>query len=544
MNDVVVVGGGHNGLTCGAYLARGGLAVTVVERRDVLGGCGTSERTIPAAPEFVFNAGAFDLLGFTEQPVYRDLDLARHGLELLPNDPFFFMPFPDGSRLFIHRDAKKTAASIEAISAADAQAYLDYVEFWSELHHLLGPFYTRPAPLPGRRTRLNPRNRRSVTTAARRTLETLRLAGTTARSAHAAEMLRVALMPARAYITERFESTQVRGLMAFFAMQTKTTLDQPGSVLAMTELVASHAAGVARPRGGIGEVSAAIASALEAAGGTIVRGEHVTEILVEDRAARGVRLASGEVLEARRAVVAAVSPQRVFLSLVHPEHVDRGLRRRVEHIQNDDTAVIKAYYALDEAPVFSTCGDDGSDPTFRTASGMVCPSIEAADAFWANIHAGRLPTTIGWMWCTLSTGLDPTMAPAGKHALGLHAWVPYRLADGRSWEEAKEEMAMRMLSEYRRYAPNLDGKLIAWAARSPTDWETLTDNPRGNNFHVDFVPHQVFGFRPLPELSDYRTPIRRLYLSGAGTHPGPAITGLPGHNTASAVLEDLATAAA
>jgi beta-carotene ketolase (CrtO type) len=540
VTDVVVIGGGHNGLTCAAYLARAGLDVTVVERRDVLGGCGTSERTIPEAPDFLFNAGAFDLLGFTEQPVYRDLDLARHGLELLPNDPSFFMPFPDGSHLFVHRDPGKTAASIAAISPADAQAYLDYVEFWSELDSLLGAFYTRAMPLPGRWPRLDLRRPRSLAPAARHALDAVRAVAATARSRRVAEMLRVALMPARTYIEEHFESPQIRGLMAFFAMQTKTTLDQPGSVLAMTELVASHASGVARPRGGIGEVSAAIARALEAAGGSIVRGEHVAEIHVEDGAAQGVRLASGEAIAARRAVVTAISPQRVFLSLLASDRVDPVLRRRVEHLQNDGTSVIKAYYALDEAPVFSTCGDDGSEPTFRTASGMVCPSIGAADAMWADIHAGRLPATIGWMWCTLSTGLDPTMAPPGKHALGLHAWVPYELAGGRSWDDAKEEMAMRMLGEYRRYAPNLDGKLIAWAARSPSDWEQVTDNPRGNNFHVDFVPHQVFGFRPLPELSDYRTPIKRLYLSGAGMHPGPAITGLPGHNTARAVLEDLA----
>jgi len=544
MSDIVVIGGGHNGLTCAAYLARAGLEVTVVERRDVLGGCGTSEATIPEAPEFTFNAGAFDLLGFTNQPVYRDLDLSRHGLELLPNDPFFFMPFPDGSHVFIHRDPATTAESIAAASPADAEAYLEYVAFWSELDELLGPFYVRPAPLPGRHTRIRLRNRRSVTSGARRALETLRIAGATVRSARAAEMLRVALMPARAYITSQFESEQVRALMAFFAMQTKTTLDQPGSVLAMTELVASHAAGVTRPRGGIGEVSKAIARALEAAGGTIVRDAHADGILVQGGRARGVRLASGETIEARRAVVAAVSPQRVFLSLVEPQHLERTFRRRVESLQNDDTAVIKAYYALDEAPLFSTCGDDGSSRAFRTASGMVCSSIASADAMWADIHAARLPATIGWMWCTLSTGLDSSMAPPGKHALGLHTWVPYQLAGGRSWDDAKEEMALRMLDEYQRYAPNLGGKLLAWSARSPADWEAITDNPRGNNFHVDFVPHQVFGFRPLPELSDYRTPIDRLYLSGAGTHPGPAITGLPGHNTAQAVLEDLAAAAA
>jgi phytoene dehydrogenase-like protein len=143
------------------------------------------------------------------------------------------------------------------------------------------------------------------------------------------------------------------------------------------------------------------------------------------------------------------------------------------------------------------------------------------------------------MWCTLSSVLDPSMAPPGTHALGLHAWVPYRLADGRPWVHARDEMVRNLLSAYAVYAPNVPGAVIGSSARTPEDWEAATDNPKGDCFHIDFVPHQVFGLRPLPELAAYRTPIAGLYLSGAGTHPGPALTGLPGHNTAQAVIEDL-----
>jgi beta-carotene ketolase (CrtO type) len=331
----------------------------------------------------------------------------------------------------------------------------------------------------------------------------------------------------------------MQALGAFFAMQTKGTLDDPGSALGMVELPWSHAGGVHRPRGGIGKVSDAIASALAAEGGEIQRDAHVEEILVEDGRAVGVRLAGGETVRARHAVVAAISPLRTFLRLIHPSRLDPGFRRRVEHIQNDNTNVIKAYYALEEPPVFSLCGDDGTERAWRTAAGMLCPSIAAADSMWADIRAGRLPQEIAWSWCTFTSVLDPTLAPPGKHCLGLHVWVPYRLAGGRDWDSAKEEMAMRLFAAYAGYAPNLEGKIIGWAARSPEDWEAVTDNPNGNMFHVDYVPHQTFGLRPLPELSDYRTPIERLYLSGAGMHPGPAITGLPGHNTAQAVLEDI-----
>ena len=535
--DTVVVGGGHNGLTCAAYLARAGARVLVLERRGLAGGCGTSEATIPELPEFVFNPGAVELLGFTGQPVYRDFRLDRHGLELIPNDPFYFMPFHDGKSIFIHRSVEETVESIRAVSREDAAAYARYVRFWSELDELIGPFYTRPAPLPGRRP--GRRRKRSIGPAVQRARASAGAAAKIARSRAAAEMLRVAMMPARRYLAESFESPHVRALMAFFAMQTKGTLDDPGSALGMVELPWSHAGGVHRPRGGMGSVSKAIARALEAEGGRIELDAQVEEILVERGRAIGVRLAGGETVRARRAVVAAISPIRTFLRLLDERHLDPGFRHRVEHIANDNTNVIKCYYALDEAPVFSGCGDDGSGRGWRTAAGMLCPSVAAADAMWADIRAGELPRSIAWVWATFTSVLDPTMAPPGKHTLGLHIWVPFQLAGGRDWDDAREEMAMRLFDDYCRYAPNLKGKLLGWAARTPKDWEAITDNPNGNMFHVDYVPHQTFGLRPLPELSDYRTPIDALYLSGAGTHPGPAVTGLPGHNTARVVLEDM-----
>lgn len=543
--DVVIVGGGHNGLTCGAYLARAGLSVIVAERRQVVGGCGTSEVLVPECPGFTFNPGAVELLGFTDQPVYRDFQLDRHGLELIPNDPFFFMPFADGSHIFIHRDVQQTAESIAAISPADAEAYRRYVHFWLQLDELVGPFSTRAAPLLGRRPgsmSRGARRARSVAPALRRAATTLSIGARAARSGVVSDMARFVLMPARAYILEHFESPQVQALMTFFAMQTKTTLDQPGSVLGLWELPWSHTTGVHRPRGGMGRVSEAIAKAFEAHGGRILLDAHVEEILVEHGRAIGIRIADGETIRARSAVIAAISPLRTFLLLVDERHLEPAFRRRVAHIQNDNTNVIKGYYALDEPPVFSTCGDDGGDARFRTAAGMLCPGIAAVDAMWADIRAKRLPTSIAWVWCTLTSVLDATMAPPGKHALGLHIWVPYELEGGRDWDLAKEEMAMRLFDEYCRYAPNLQGRLLGWAARTPKDWELITDNPKGNMFHVDYVPHQIFGLRPLPELSDYRTPIVGLYLSGAGTHPGPAITGLPGHNTAQTVLEDLGRA--
>lgn len=353
-------------------------------------------------------------------------------------------------------------------------------------------------------------------------------------------MARVALMPARQYLEECFTSPEMRSLMAFFAMQTKTSLDQPGSAFGMVELPWSHAGGVTRARGGMSAVCDAIVRALEESGGTVLRDSHVGEVIIRGGRAVGVRTADGQEIGARRAVISAVSPVRTFTRLIDPDQLDPAFLRRVRSIQIDNTGVIKCFYALDEAPVFSESGDDGSNRGFRTAAGMLCPSVDHADTMWRDIRDRRLPTKIGWSWCTHTSTLDPSLAPAGKHTLGLHVWVPVEFADGGTWDaQAKETMAMRLLDEYARCAPNVKDALIAWTARSPTDYEELMDNPNGNMNHVDYTPHQAFGFRPLPELSDYRTPIEGLYLSGAGMHPGPAVTGLPGHNTAQVVLSDL-----
>jgi phytoene dehydrogenase-like protein len=547
--DVVIIGGGHNGLTCGAYLARAGLSTAVVERRSIIGGCATTESLIPEQPDFLFQGGATELLGFRDQPVFRDFDLGRFGLELIDSDPLYVMPFPNGKHIFIHRSWQKTADSIAMVSQEDAEAYARYYRLWGGLDELIGPFYTREPPLPGRRPLPAGASRstnslrgatRGLPERVRRGAASIGVLGRLMRSREAAEMARVALMPARRYIAECFASPEMTSLMAFFAMQTKTSLDEPGSALGMVELPWSHAGGVARARGGMSSVCDAIGRALESHGGRIVRDSHVEEILVRRGRAVGVRTSAGEEIGARQAVVAAISPVRTFGSLVKPEHLSPEFQRRITAIQVDNTCVIKCFYALSEAPMFTKSGDDGTCRGFRTAAGMLCPSLDHVDTMWLDIRARRLPTKIGWSWCTHTSSLDPTLAPDGKHTLGLHVWAPVELADGLSWDKnAKETMAMRLLDEYARCAPNVKDSLIAWAARSPIDYEQITDNPNGNMFHVDYVPHQTFGFRPLPELSDYRAPIAGLYLSGAGMHPGPAVTGLPGHNTAQVILADI-----
>lgn len=547
--DVVVIGGGHNGLTCAAYLARAGFSTAVVERRQIVGGCATTEPLIEGHPDFLFQGGATELLGFRDQPVFRDLELERHGLELIDSDPLFVMPFPNGKHIFVHRSWERTAESIAAVSPEDGEAYERYYHLWGGLDELVGPFYPRTPPLPGRRPapagrapddhgpsrRLGALRRR-----ARTGMVAVGAARTLVRSRHAAEMARVALMPARAYISECFSSPEMQSLMAFFAMQTKTSLDQPGSAFGMVELPWSHAGGVTRARGGMSAISEAIERALVSYGGTVVRDAHVGKVILRQGRAVGVQTSDGQEIGARKAIIAAISPVRTFTRLLDPDQLDPTFLRRVRSIQIDNTGVIKCFYALNEAPVFSESGDDGTNRGFRTAAGMLCPSIEHVDAMWTDIRAQQLPGKIGWSWCTHTSTLDPTLAPEGKHTLGLHIFVPFNLADGRSWDQAaKETMAMRLLDEYARCAPNVKDALIAWTARSPLDYEAITDNPNGNMNHVDYVPHQAFGFRPLPELSDYRTPIAGLYLSGAGMHPGPAVTGLPGHNTAQVVLSDL-----
>jgi phytoene dehydrogenase-like protein len=488
--DAIIIGGGHNGLACAAYLAKGGLKVLVLERRDVLGGCCPTE-DFPGLPGFRINRGGVDHQHVCSGPVPKELELEKHGLEYLWHEPLWFFPYPDGSSWLVWRDVDRTCDELAAFAPQEVDNYRRWHAFWVEALHMLEAFDTVPPP----------------------SLADMMMSTETVEMA---ELWRALLTPPTVFIDRFFTDERLKGAMAWWAVQTGTPPTKPGSTLAMSLQSGSHLSGSARPKGGSGALSQAMANAITSAGGEVLTGQHVSRIIVKNGRAAAVETASDETFDVGK-------------------YVPSGLLGRVRQISVASASLFKVDLALSQLPVFDRYG---ARPEQTIASPIIAPSLQYVYDGWLDIQAGQ-PSREPGLWCACCTALDPTLAPPGKHTLWLSQFAPYQLSGGQSWDDLREQVADQVVDTFCRYAPNVKGSIEGRLITTPLDWERLTDNPRGCAWHVDMELHQAWGLRPLPELSQYRTPIANLYLTGSGSHPGGGITGLPGRNAALEVLRDL-----
>lgn len=507
--DAIVIGGGHNGLACGAYLAKGGLKTLVLERREVLGGCCPTE-DFPGLPGFRINRGGVDHQHICSGPVPAELELEKYGLEYLWHEPLWFFPYPDGASWLVWRDVDRTCDELAAFCPQEVESYRRWHDFWVQALHLLEAFDVVPPP----------------------SLADMMLSTETAEMQ---ELWRALLTPPTVFIDRFFTDERLKGAMAWWSVQTGTPPTKPGSTLAMSLQSGSHLSGSARPKGGSGALSAAMANVITAHGGEVVTGQHVDRIVVRNRRAAAVRTAQGETFEVGKVLISALDARRVFLDLMEESDVPSGLLGRVRQVSVESAALCKVDLALSTLPVFDRYG---ARPEQTIASPIIAPSLQYVYDGWLDIQAGQPSRTPG-LWCACCTALDPTLAPPGKHTLWLSQFAPYRLSGGRSWDDLGEQVADQMVDTFCQYAPNVRDSIEGRLVTTPLDWERLTANPRGCAWHVDMELHQAWGLRPLPELSQYRTPLANLYLTGSGTHPGGGITGLPGRNAAREVLKDL-----
>ena len=508
-HDAIIIGGGHNGLACGAYLAKAGLSVLVLERREVLGGCCPTE-DFPGLPGFRINRGGVDHQHICSGPVPRELELEQHGLEYLWHEPLWFFPYPDGASWLVWRDVDRTCEELATFAPAEVENYRRWHGWWEQALHMLEPFDLVPPP----------------------SLADMMLSTETAEMQ---ELWRALLTPPTVFIERFFADERLKGAMAWWAVQTGTPPTKPGSTLAMSLQSGSHLSGSARPKGGSGALSQALAHVITAAGGQVLTGQHVERIVVQGNRAQAVVTATGETFEARRCIVSSLDARRVFLKLLPEEHVPSGLLGRVRQVSVASASLFKVDLALSERPEFTGYG---ARPEQTIASPIIAPSLQYVYDGWIDIQAGR-PSREPGLWCACCTALDPSLAPEGKHTLWLSQFAPYELAGGQTWDDLRERVADQVVDTFCRYAPNVRELILGRLVTTPLDWERLTDNPRGCAWHVDMEIHQAWGLRPLPELSQYRTPVQGLYLTGSGVHPGGGITGMPGRNAAHQVLRDL-----
>ena len=537
--DCVVIGGGHNGLVCAAYLAQRGKSVCVLERRHVLGGCATTEALWPG---YKVSTAAYVVSLFQPQ-IMRDLRLADYGLKILARSPSSFTPMADGRSLLLGPDEALCRREIGKFSQRDAEAYPRYNALLERVAAAIDPILTGIAPdvLP-----LPTTWRKLSLTKKLRDLRKLCSAYRSSRSLsgdlpQAIELLAGA---ARPILDRWFETEVLKATLATDAIiGAMTSISAPGSAYVLLHHVMGEAGGSrgvwGYVEGGMGALSNAIASACADLGVKILRETPVRRIVVENDRTTGVELADGQTIAAS-IVASSIDAQQTFLRLLAPSELPEDFRQSVERIDYS-SASAKINLALGEAPQFSAAPVDTGNGIGPHHHGTIhiSPTQGYIEAAFADAVCGR-PSERPVLEITLPTSLDRTIAPAGKHVMSIFVqYAPYRLAEGLgTWDDIKESFADRCIEVLAEYAPNIKSAIEHRQILSPLDLERTFGLTGGNIMQGAMTPHQLYSFRPVPGWADHRSPIRGLYLCGAASHPGGGVMGICGKNAAAEILRD------
>lgn len=523
--DAVIIGAGHNGMVCATYLAKGGLNVTALERRSVVGGPVVTEEVWPG---YRISVAAF-WMSLLQPKIMMDLDLRKHGIEVLETPPGF-QPFADGSSIVFWPDTRRMVDEIRRFSAADAEAYPHFIAHMERLMpYLRRLLFEIPVdPTTGR-----------LRDVARALSLAWRFRDIGARFYDIWDLL---TLSAYDFLRRWFESEKMLTALGSYASGSGGNISPrtPGSAYVLARPMLRDANTPAGPgglvKGGMGSVTQAIRRAAEAAGVAIRTNAEVARVIVENGAARGVELTTGERIEAK-AVIANANAQTTFLRLVDKAHLPAAFVSAVRRIRTDSSC-FKINLATDQLPRWSAYDTRGLD-TSNPGSITIAESIEELEeAFEAARHGGVAPRP--YLWILTPSAFDSTVAPSGKHVVSVFGGhVPYRLRD-RDWDDAARgelyEIVMRQIT---RYAPGFGNSVIHKQILVPQDLERMFDLPGGHVHHGELSLDQIFFRRPVARYADYRSPVRGLYQCGASTHPGGGVTGVPGHNAARIVLEDL-----
>ena len=506
--DVVVIGGGHNGLVTAAYLAKTGARVVVLERRPFVGGACVTEEPWPG---FRINTYSY-ACGMLRPAIVEELELRRFGYDPILCDPQLFVPFPDGRSLTFWLDDARTAKEVARFSKKDAAAYPRYVRFWSEAMALFEPALLQaPPPLNDFLASLGP--------GAERLLRDLFLTS-------ASDLL-----------DEWFESEELKGALASSAIiGTFASPKTPGSAF----ILGHHNLGVldghrevwGLSRGGMGRIADALARSAEHAGATVVTNAPVRRILVQNGAAHGVQTEDGTIWRAR-VVASSVDAKTTLGRFLPPETLPSEIARRVGQIRTRG-ACLKFNAALESMPSFTAA----AGPERLVGAVDLSPSVEYLDRAFDEAKYGAFSHR-PFVDAYFQSLLDPSVAPPGHHTMTAFVqYAPTDLAEG-SWDDLRPTVARTVLETLAEYAPDLPGKVRAWQVVTPLDLERTLGMTGGNIDQGDITPDQVFSLRPMPGWSSYRMPIPGLYLCGSAAHPGGGVTGAPGYNAAHAIADDL-----
>jgi phytoene dehydrogenase-like protein len=516
--DVIIVGGGHNGLVAAGYLARAGRRVLVLERRETVGGAAVSEH--PFGPDFTVTSLSY-VVSLLPPHMVRDLRLAGHGYHVYPQGPYF-APRREGGHLYLADDPRRRHEEIAKFAAADADAYQRWEEWLGGLGRLVGPLLDEIPPKLGSKKATDLAGQAALLGKLRRV---------DVRSAF--DLTRLFTASIADLVEERFSSDAMRGVLSVSGVI--GTWAGPRSAGTAYVMLHHHVGETSWgfPRGGMGAVTAAMAGAAKAFGAEIRTGAPVARIDTRDGAVVGVTLDSGEEIRAET-VITTTHPKISFLRLL-----DRGA------LPADFVADIKAWhtrsgtvkinFAVDRLPRFTSHPDP--DPQVYGGTIVLAESLDDVEGAYQEAVAGR-PATLPFADICIPSVFDPTLAPEGKHVVSAFTqWVPHRYAAEPHAAEL-EAYADRLTARLEAVAPGFADSIVGRQVIGPHQMETEYGLVGGNIFHGELTPGQMFHCRPAAGYADLRTPVRGLYQAGSATHGGGGVTGIPGHNVVGQVLRD------
>ncbi len=526
--DAVVVGGGHNGLVNGAYLARAGLRTLILERRPVVGGAAITEELRPG---FQFTTFSY-ALSLVRPAVIHELDLVAHGFQPLVM-PSTFCPMENGDALVLGPDRGENLTEIARHSRRDADAWLQYQHDLTMVARALQPVVDAAPP---DLLDPSPEARAELVALARH------LGGLEPKVLH--DLVRLLTGSAADFLDHYFETEILKGwLSASGVIGSRLGPMSPGSGLVLLFMhLGQHDGDLgswAFHKGGNGGFTQVLARAARAFGAEIATGAEVDRVLTAGGRATGVALADGTEVGAR-VVVSAADPRTTFTRLVDPAELPAQLvsdlgRYRYQGVSS------KVNFALDGLPRFPGL-TDGRDHWRGFTN--IAPSVEYVERAFDEAKYGWY-STHPFIDCAVQSILDPDMAPPGRHVLSCFVqYTPYELKGGASWEAEREPMADRVQATLARFFPGFDDLVLQREVVTPLDIEQVAGLPEGNIYHGELLAPQLWSFRPAPGWARYRTPIGGYYQCGSGTHPGGCLTGAPGRLASQAILADLAHPAA
>jgi phytoene dehydrogenase-like protein len=517
--DAIVIGGGHNGLVCAAYLARAGKRVLVLERRERVGGAALSEEVFPG---FTFSVYSY-VVSLLRPEIIRDLDLPRHGLHILPLESTL-TPLPNGDHLTQWNDHDQNRRALARHSLRDAEAYDELGRLLHQMARAVKPLLGLMPPDPAS---LRPRDLAGLARLG------AHLRGLAADHFHALHKLLT--MSSADYLDEWFETEALKATKsASGIIGTLAGPRSPGTAYVLLHHYMGELDGVFRAwgfaKGGNGSVSGAIAAAARAFGAEIRTEAPVARVIVKGGTAVGVALESGEEIHAQF-VVSGADPRRTFLDLLGPKHLPEDFVAAIRRFRFRGASG-KVNLALAELPRFAGLPDAG--PHLRGAI-SISPSVDYLERAYDEAKYGEFSRR-PYLDIVIPSLLDPAMAPPGKHVMSIFAqYAPYSLAGG--WTEARRDaFGDAVIDTLAEYAPNLKGAILHRQVITPADIERTVGLTEGNIFQGELTLQQMFFLRPVPGWARYAAPVAGLYQCGAGTHPGGGVMGASGRLAAQAIL--------